>query len=109
MFPDRGINFGKKLEDQVKGRFPKKLKSLIEVPYVFQVKMQILSFNMILISSPQRVPRPSYPFPGKFGRSGEGSFTERAKIVDRGCICSAPESTGSKHQYDPFLFSVANS
>ena len=31
---------------------PKKLKSLIEVPYVVEVKLHVLSFNMILISSP---------------------------------------------------------
>ena len=39
---------------------PKKLKSLIEVPYV-------LSFNMILTSSPKRVPTPSYPYRGNLG------------------------------------------
>ena len=32
--------------------FTKKLKSLIEVPYVVEVKVHVLSFNMILISSP---------------------------------------------------------
>ena len=34
------------------GRSPKKLKSLIEVPKVVDVKVHVLSFNMILISSP---------------------------------------------------------
>ena len=43
----------------------------------------------------------------KFGRSGKGSFTEKGKIVDRGSICSAPEGTVSKLQYEPFLFPVA--
>ena len=32
MFLDRVIRFGETLGDQVKGRSPKKLKSLIEVP-----------------------------------------------------------------------------
>ena len=34
--------------DQVKGRSPKKLKSLIEVPNVVHLKVHVLSFNMIL-------------------------------------------------------------
>ena len=33
-------------------RSPKKLKSLIEVPHVSNLKVQVVSFNMILISSP---------------------------------------------------------
>ena len=41
-----------KFGDQVKGRSPKKLKSLIEVPYVVHVKVHVLSFIMILMSSP---------------------------------------------------------
>ena len=45
-------------------RSPKKLKSLIEVPYVVAVKVHVLSFNMILISSPYCVPTLSYPFRG---------------------------------------------
>ena len=43
--------FGETLGDQVKGLSPKKLKSLIEVPIVVHVKVRVLSFNMILISS----------------------------------------------------------
>ena len=86
--------------DQEKGRSPKRLKSLIEVPYVAHLKEQALSFNINLISSPLLIPRPSYPFGGKLGRSGKGSFTEKAKIVDRSSLCSAPESTGSKLQYE---------
>ena len=66
--------------DQVKGRSPKKLESLIEVPYVVHVKVNVL-----------------------------GSYTEKSKIVDRGSICSAHESTGSKLQHEPYLFSVASS
>ena len=42
-----------------------------------------------------------------FGRSGKGSFAEKPKIVDRGSSGSAPDNTGSKPQYEPFLFSVA--
>ena len=95
--------------DQVKGRFPKKLKSLIEVPYVAGLKIQVLSLNMNLFHSPWRVPRPSYPFRKKIGRSGKMLFTEKAKIIDRGYQSRALESTGCKLQYKPYLFSVAGS
>ena len=47
--------------DQVKGRSPKKLKSLIEVPNVVHVKVHVLGLNIILISSQGRVLTPSYP------------------------------------------------
>ena len=93
--------------DKVKGHSPKKLKKVIEVPNVANLKVQVVSFIMMLISSPQCVPRPSCPFRGKFGRTGKGTSNEKAKIVDRGSICSAPESTVSKLQYEPFLFSLA--
>ena len=52
MFFDQVIRFGETLGDQVKGRLPKMLESLIEVPYVAHVKVHVLSFNMILISFP---------------------------------------------------------
>ena len=52
MFVDRVIPFGETLGDQVKGRSPKKLKSLIEVANVVNLKVHVLSFNMILSSSP---------------------------------------------------------
>ena len=68
--------------DQVKGRSPKKPKSLIEVPNVVDVKVHVLSFNMILLSPPWRVLRASYPLLRNFGRSGKGSFTEKARIVN---------------------------
>ena len=58
--------------------FAEKAKSLIEVPYVVHVKVHVV-----------------------------GSYTEKAKIVDRGSLCSAYESTGSKLQYEPYLFSIA--
>ena len=48
MFLDRVIHFRETLGDQVKGRSPKKLKSLIEVTTVVHVKVQVLSFNIIL-------------------------------------------------------------
>ena len=51
--------------DQVKGRTPKKLESLIEVPNVVHVKVHVLSFNMILISYPWRILTPSYPLGDK--------------------------------------------
>ena len=78
MFLDRVIHFGKNLGDQGKCRSPKKLESLIKVPYVVHVKVHVL-----------------------------GSYTEKAKIVERGTLCSVHESTGSKLQHEPYLFSVA--
>ena len=76
------------------------------VPYVAHLIVQVLSFNMNLISSLYCVPRPSYPFRGKFGKSVKGSFSETAEIVDRGSIYIVSESTDSKPQYDPYLISV---
>ena len=67
--------------DQVKGRSPKKLKSLIELPNVVHLKVQVLSFNVILISSPQRVLTPSYPFLGKFGDKLKCSSPKKLKIL----------------------------
>ena len=52
VFLDRVIHFGETLGDQVNGRSPKKLESLIEVPNVVHMKVHCLSFNMILIPSP---------------------------------------------------------
>ena len=43
---------GENLGDQVKARSPKKLKSLIDVPYVVHMKVQVLCFIMNLIFSP---------------------------------------------------------
>ena len=34
------------------------------------------------------------------------SFTDKAKVVDRGYQSCALESTGCKLQYEPYLFSV---
>ena len=107
MFLDRVVHFGKNLGEQVKGRSPKKLKLLIADPYVAHLILQVLSFNVNPISYPYRVPRQSYPFRGKFARSGKGSFTEKANIVDRVSVCIVSERTCSKLQYDPYLISVA--
>ena len=107
MFLDQVIHFGKYLGDQVKDLSLKKLQLLIKVPYVAHKKVQVISFNMNIVSSPLRVPRPSYPLQEKIGRLGKGSSTEKAIIVDRGSLCNAPESTGSKVEYEPYLFSVA--
>ena len=52
VFLERVIHFGENLGDQEKGRSPKKLESLMDVPYVAHLKVQVLSFNMNLISSP---------------------------------------------------------
>ena len=81
MFLDQVIHFGKYLGDQVKGRSPKELKSLIEVPCVAYLKVQVVSFNMILISSSSRVPRPSCPFRGQFGRTGKCRATRKLKLL----------------------------
>ena len=78
----------------------------MDVPNVAQLKVQVLSFDINLISSPKLIPRLSFSFEGKLWRSEKGSSTEKAKIVDRSCLCSAPESTGSKLQYEQCLFSV---
>ena len=71
MFLDRVIHFEETLGDQVKGHSPKNLKSLILDPNVVHVKVHVLSFNMILISSQWRALTPSYPFRGKFVRYGK--------------------------------------
>ena len=64
---------------------------------------------MNLFSSPLRVPRPSYPFPGTFGKLGNGPFPKQAKTVNRVPLGIARESTCSKHQYDLYVISVASS
>ena len=57
MFLDRVVHFVENLEEQVKGRPTRKLKSFVELPYVTSQKVHVLRFNMNLISSPLRVPR----------------------------------------------------
>ena len=68
MFLDRVINFGETLGDQVKGRSPIKLKSLIEVPNVVHMKVHVLSFNMILVYRKSGGLGESVAFLGHFGR-----------------------------------------
>ena len=72
---------------------------LIDVTNEAHLKVDILSYNMILISSPWRVPRLSCAFWEKLGRTGKVSFTKQAKIVDRDSLSSAPENTRSELQY----------
>ena len=61
MFLDRVIHFGETLGDQVKGRSPKKQKSLIEVPNVvhmefnqrlngFSVEEQVIAFVLLSLA-----------------------------------------------------------
>ena len=47
MFLDRVNHFGETLGDQVKGRSPKKLESLIEVPNVVYDKINVVYVNSI--------------------------------------------------------------
>ena len=107
MFLDRVIHFSKNLGDQVKGRSTRKLKSLIEVPYVALLKVKTLKLQYEPCLFSEACSRTKLSMSVKIWRSGKESFTEKAKIVDRGSICSTPESTGSKLQYEPYLFSVA--
>ena len=53
-------------------RSPKKVKSLIEIPYAVDVKVHVLRLNVILISFPYRVPTPSYPFRRNLGDQVNG-------------------------------------
>ena len=79
MFLDRVIRFLETLGDQVKGRSPKKLKSLIKVPNLVHVKVHVLSFYIILISSPYRVLTPSYPFRQDLGDKGRVRSPKKLK------------------------------
>ena len=65
----------------MKGRLPKKLKSLVEVPNLVHVKVHVLSFNMILISSPQHVLTPSYPFQQDLGDKVKCSSAKKLKLL----------------------------
>ena len=63
------------------GRSQEKLKSLIRVRYVAHLKVQVLFYNMILISSPWRVLRPSYPFREIFGVQVKGRSPQKLKSL----------------------------
>ena len=52
VFLDRVIHFGETLGDQVKGRSPKKLKSLMIVPNPVYVKVHVLNFILLLLLYP---------------------------------------------------------
>ena len=67
--------------DHGKCRSQKKLKSLIEVPYVVHMKVQVLNFNMNLIFSPWRVPRPCYTFREKFGDQVNGRSPKKLNCL----------------------------
>ena len=73
--------FGENLGDKAKGRSPKKQKLMIEVPYVAHQKVQVLSYNVIVISSPYRVPRLSYAFWENFGDEVKGRSTTKLKSL----------------------------
>ena len=81
MFLDRIIHFGETLGGQVKGRSPKKLELLIEVPYVVHVRVHVLSLNMILISTPYRVLTPSYPFRKDMGDQVKGRSPKKLESL----------------------------
>ena len=81
MFLVRVVHFGENLGDQVKGRSQKKLKSLILVIYIAHLKIHVLMYNMNLISSPWRVPSPSYPFLEMFGDHVKGRSPKKLKLM----------------------------
>ena len=63
MFLDRVIHFGETLGDQV------------------HVKVHVLTFNMILISSPKCVLTPSYPLRQDLGDKVKGGSPKNLKIL----------------------------
>ena len=79
--PTPSYSFRVKLGDQVEGRSQRKLKSLIEVPYVAHLKVQVLSFNKNLIFSPQRVLRPSYPCQKNLGDQVKDRSPKKIKLL----------------------------
>ena len=93
--------------DQVKGRSPKKLKSLIEAPNAVHVKVHVLNFWMLFLSSHTRIPGPYYLFLKAFLRNVKESFTEKLGTVNGVSQVSQRESTCSRLQYVPNLISVA--
>ena len=93
MLLDRVIHFGETLGDQVKGRSPKKLKSLIEVPNVVHVKVHVLSLNMILDRTRDDERKSGYLGGGRIVKKSKESFCEQPKIFIRGCLSMSSEST----------------
>ena len=90
-----------------KGSFSEKnQKLLIEVHYVSHLRVQVVSFKMIL--SHLRcvfLVRVIHSGVRKMGDHVD-SFAEKAKIINRGSLRSTHESAGSKLQHDPYLISV---
>ena len=71
------------------------------------MKVHVLSFQMILISSPWRVLTPSYPFRKDLGDKVKGSSPKKARNFNRGSLSMSSESTCFLLQYDPSLISIA--
>ena len=67
--------------DQVKGRSPKRLKSLRKVSNVAHVTVQALSLNLNLVFSPYSVPRPSYTFFKCLGDQVKGRSQKELKSL----------------------------
>ena len=87
---------------------PKKLKSLIGFPYILDVKVHVLSFNMILISSPQGVPTPSYPFRGNLGDQVKDRSTKNLNLlIEVPYVSNLKVQVQIFNMNEPFLFSVA--
>ena len=107
VFLDRVIHFGGTWGDQVKGRSPKKLKSLIEVPKCspHESTCSKLQYDPYLISVACSYTELSIS--GKIWAIRKGSFSEKAKNFNSGCLSMPSESTCSKLQYNPSLISVA--
>ena len=75
MFLDLVVHFGENLGEQAKGRSQKKPKSLVEVPSVANLKVQVASFNTNLVFSPYCVPRQVI----HFGKNLEGQAKGRSQ------------------------------
>ena len=103
MFLDRVVHFGEHLRENEKAKIVDR-GSLCNEPESTGSKAQ---YEPDLFSVAYSYKELSIS--GKIWRSCKGSFTEKAKIVDSGSLCSAPENTGSKLQCEPYLFSGAGS
>ena len=99
MFLDRVVHFGENLGEQVKGRQTRNLKLLIEGSLCNAHESTGSTFEYEPYLFSLACSKTELSVSGKIWRSGKGSFTEKAKIVDSGSLCSAPENTGSKLQY----------
>ena len=107
MFLDRVIHFRETLGDQVKGRSPKKLESLIEVPNVVHVKVLVLSFKIILISTQWRVLYRVIHFREDLKHTVKDRSPKKLKILIAFPLSMPSESTCSMLQNNASLISVA--